>query len=387
MLLGYISRLRQARSLTGLRWALIFVLFASTLPAQDARALDSGWATLNIHREDGTLQQFRTFPKDNIELLFPKGDAVLDREPLPTDWRAPKALRSKKIQFVLVSDTQKRFSIRGITYGDQLFLFDEFFCRQNPDVMSKLMRATSFYPRNTKEALNLAKVYLVLADYGFEDPRRLVISSASQVPSLPEPVPWIDINDVKSVIRPPVIRREGAGFYVDLFTCDLHMPWVRHNRMNIGPEDLQNVRTQDIFPDYMDAQVLDEQVRKNATSGIKEKVVFESGGIADGDTSDGCDFSTWHFDASDGPGVEQIRSNYKTHAHADGEWERILKRAISVTESGPWIDEHGKTVGKKTLVIFFDDKHELWAARVFESETTVLEIICACHDNLLAAGE
>ncbi len=369
-----------------LRAASLILLFAATSSLQGTRAQESTPTTLDVRHEDGTLRLYRTFPGDLTGLLFPTGKALLDEVPPMGNWSVPEAFVLKKIQFVQVSDPQKRFIVHGVTYGDQLFLFDEFFCRQNPDVMSRLMLATSAYPRTPDQALSFAKLYLALTDPDFKDPDRSVISNASQVPAYTVGLPAPDINDVKDVLRPPIVRWEGSGFALDFFTTALDVAWVQRHRMIIGPQGFQKVSDQEIFPSHAGPRILDGQGSRNASSGRKEKVLFVSAGMGECELPDGvgCDFQL--FSASDGPGLDRLHYYYKSPSHADAEWQEILTSAISVTERGPWLDEHGKIAGKKALVILVGkDKKTLWAASVFEDESSVLEIICACHGNLLAS--
>lgn len=113
---------------------------------------------------------------------------------------------------------------------------------------------------------------------------------------------------------------------------------------------------------------------------------FQMGAMAEGRTSDGGEVNFQYLDASDGPGVDLRDSSYRLSALAEAAWQAIVKRAISVTSSGPWIDGHGQIWGRKALVIFADQNEKtIRAGKVMRGETTVHEIVCACHGNLVAA--
>jgi hypothetical protein len=382
--LFYAVRTFSGLATSGTTLLLLVLMAVPTIQPIGAQELTS--STLSVQLEDGSLRRYAAFPADGVGLLFPEGEALLNRELPLGNWTVPKAFLQQKIQFVSVSDTRKRFTLRGITYNDQLFLFDEFFCRQNPAVMSRLMQATSAFPKSRDEAFSFAQIYLAFTASGFKDPDRSIISSSSQIPPYPEGLPVPDINDVKDVIRPPVIHQTGNDFSADFFTTTLDRAWVQHHRMTIGPQGLQNVTDEVVFPDYFSSQILHKQIRKNSAKGSKARVLFQLSVMANGETSDGgaLDLQTWA--ASDGPGLQRLHYYYKLPAHAETAWQEIVKNAISVTDDGPWLNEHGIIVGKKFLVIGVGfDKKTLWAMRAFKDESSVLEIVCACHSNLLAS--
>src|SRR5437588_3567737 len=87
---------------------------AFVLPVLGSEELAS--QPLTAHLADGTVQHYTALPAARVKLLFPDGNAILDREQVQ-NWKLPPLPLLKKVQLVKVSDMQRRFTITGAIYA------------------------------------------------------------------------------------------------------------------------------------------------------------------------------------------------------------------------------------------------------------------------------
>jgi hypothetical protein len=211
----------------------LFVLCLAAFFASSAPAQDSASAIVKTHQDDGSIQQYNAFPEAAVKLLFPSGEALLARDASPEGWLGPAARITKIVHFVRVNDTQKRFVLRGVVYGEQLFLFDQLFCDQNPGVMSQLICATGAAPKSPGEALDVAKLYLALNYYDLEDPAQFIAYRARGSAKRTGSRNGKSISDLLGVLHSPQVARAGSGYVVDLYTYRGQK--INHRRMTISP--------------------------------------------------------------------------------------------------------------------------------------------------------
>jgi WD40 repeat protein len=344
---------------------------------------------LNLHLPDGSVQRYTTFPATTVKLLFPEGNAILDRETAPDNWKPALSPPLKRMQFVKVSDSQRRFAITGVVYAHQLFTFDELFCDENPVVMSQLMRAAGIFPKNTDEALYLAKLYLSLTYYRLQDPIQFVVSSADELPKEKVSFPGESEDDIRGVLHPPRIVSAGSEYRSELFARDLDMLRIHRWRMTISPAGLQDVSDQRVYPNYKEMLGLYSRVKKGPTPGGEDKIeLWRCCFMGNGRTEDGAMTDLQLLAASNGPFVSRTHYYYETEEKAEQLMQRYMSEAVAVVESGAWLDSDMKQAGSRSTIITARRDQTLSAVVLFkkDADASVLEFSSLCLRNLLALG-
>jgi len=358
------------------------IVAAWALPTIALQASDS--SLLRAHLDNGTVQQYDTSPKVAMTLLFPSGDAIIDRDTAHESFPIlPASL--KTIQFVRVRDAQRRFTIAGVIYGNHLFVFDKLFCGENAIVMNQLIRATATTPQSQEEALGLAKLFLSLSYYTLEDPARFVASKISDIPNQDSHLPDETVDDIRDALFAPRATIDRSGYKVELFSTDIGSPRVHRWKLHIDAAGVQSVRDQVIYPHHQSMAAMFSQEKSDTAEGTGDKVKFKLMLMADGYTTDGArtDMQTWA--ASNGPGISRTHYYYGSPAKAEALMQKFLHDAVAVIETGSWLDSQGKVGGKRAVVILANsDTKALSAARLFEKEASVLEISSFCLHNLSA---
>src|ERR1051326_2198142 len=364
--------------------ALSILCVASALSSPAVGLQESTGIALNVHHASGAVRKYNTLPETTVKLLFPTGEAFVDRDAeLGARLMLPERL-SKRVEFVKVSDPQRRFTIAGAIYGNQLFTFAELFCADNPAMMSQLMRATDTSPESPDQALALAKLYLSLTYYGLREPAEFIVSTADDLPKETVPRPNENLEDVREVLHAPRAVSAGSGYEVELFATDLDMPRVHRWQMKVGPAGLQDVTDQRVYPNYQEMRDLYSRA-KSATLAQAEKVeLWHCCFMANGRTEDGATTDLQMWAASNGPFVSRTHYYYDSNEKAANLMEHFLKDAIAVIENGPWLDSEGKVAGRRARVILAGHEGTLWAVELFEDDSNVLELSSLCLRNLLA---
>src|SRR5207302_1743924 len=152
--------------------------------------------------------------------------------------------------------------ITGAIYAGQLFIFDELFCDEGPEGISQLLRATGASPKNSDEALGLAKLYLSLSYYGLKDPAQFVVSSVDELPKEMVTFPDESINDIREVLYAPRVVLMESGYDVDLFTTDLDRLRIHRWRMRIDSTGIRALSDQRIYPNYREMRDLYARISK-----------------------------------------------------------------------------------------------------------------------------
>ena len=356
------------------------IVAAWALPTIALQAPES--SLLKAHLDTGRAQQYDTAPKTAVTLLFTSGDAIIDldtsHESLPN---LPPSL--KTIRFVRVHDAQHRFTIAGVISGSQLFVFDKLFCGENAIVMSQLIRVTAATPQSPEEAIGLAKLFLSLSYYTLENPARFIASKVGDIPNRDLHLPDETVDDIRDILFAPRATIDGSGYKVELFSTDIALPRVHRWQMHISAAGVQTVRDQVIYPNHQSTANLFSPEKSDLVKANGDKVKFKLTIMADGRTADGArrDIQTWA--ASNGPGIRRTHYYYESPEKAEALMQKFLHDAVAVIETGSWFDSQGKIGGKRAVVILADpDTKALSAARLVESDPSVLEVSSACLYNL-----
>ena len=359
---------------------LAFILVAMTLCTSLGFASEKqDSVTLLIH-SNGMVTQYRAYPEAAIKLLFLSGDAILEPDSSPENWKTLASPILNKIQTGRVYDTQRRFNVMAVTFGKQLFVFDALFGSDNAVTMSQLIRATGAGPRDRAEALDLAKLYLALSYYRRADPDRIVACPESNSTEQN----GIGFSGRIGVPDSPQVVQDGATYTVNFYAVDpsgMSSIKVCHWQLDIGPENLDarlSAHHEEFRQSYSEAP--------SQTTQTTKKPQFSRSIMANGFTDDGAttDIQTWA--SSDGPGVARIHFYYKSHEKAEKRMQNYLLNAVAVIEVRPWLDSQGKSVGTQALVIRINDSDPgLIASEISEDAGSVLEISCSSLGNLLAA--
>jgi hypothetical protein len=339
---------------------------------------------LKIHRDDGTVAQYRAYPEAAVKLLFPAGEAVLEPDATPEKWKFPAPQILKRIQTVRVSDTKRRFVVMGVSFGDQLFIFDGLFSSENSIVMSQLIRASASAPRDEAGALDLAMVYLALSYYRLEDPDRFIAYKGSDSREKESPRNKGNVSDTIGVPHSPQILRKGTTYNVDFYAFEaraVRPSKVKHWQINVGAYGLD---------ERLSAHNEGFQEPYSAATGevgqTQKKVRFSPTMMANGVTDDGAETDLQLWDSSDGSGLQRTHYYYKSSEQAEKRMQDFMQNAVAIIETRPWLDSQGKNVGTQALMIRVNDSEKtLMASEISKDESSVLEISCESLTNLMAA--
>jgi hypothetical protein len=298
----------------------------------------------------------------------------------------PSTTILKKIQIVLVSDTDRRFDVTGVIFGDQLFIFDGVFSRNNSVAMSQLVRATASGPAGKEDALDLATLYLALSYYRSVGPERVVARKRNDSTTQGDPGNSLEAPDTLGVAHSPEVFQARETYTVDFYAYDVpNEPsrGVSHWKIDVSPDGLEeglSAHHDDFRPFYSRSA----SVKPQAVG----KVVFSPVIMGNGFSDDGATTDLQSWGSSDGPGVQRVHYYYKSHEPAEKRMQDYLHNAVAVVESGPWLDSEGKSVGAKDILIrTANGQKSLFASDIREDATSVLEISCSSLGNLFAVAD
>lgn len=375
--------LRHRNNLRFAARLVIIFCFATLCVSQAFVSEEPGFVTLRIHGDGGEVAQFHAYPESAVKLLFPTGEAILEPDASPEKWQPPSADILKKIQIAKVYDLKRRFNVIGVSFGDQLFVFDELFGSDNSVAMSQLMRAAGAFPRNSAAALDLVKLYLSLTYYRLEDPARFIAYKSSESEKKHAAENTKRFADLIGLSHSPEVVQEGATYSVDFFTYDAPGVSAKISRWKI------EVGAKNVKEHLSEHHVGFHVPYSNApseTTHSKGKISFSPKIFANGSDDDGATLDIQSWESSDGPGLRRIHYYYKSHEAAEKRMQSFLQRAVAIVETRPWLDSAGGNAGTQALVILVnEDKKILYASQLFEDETSVLELSCRSFSNLMAA--
>jgi hypothetical protein len=352
------------------------MVFASQQPSS---------ATLEICQDDGTVLRYQAFPESAVNMLFPTGKASFEPDSSPGGWKNSPSAILKKIKTGELYDTGRRFSVVGVTFGEQLFIFDELFGSANSVVMSQLLRATSTAPRDNAVAVALVGFYLSLSYYRLEDPARFVVYKVNDALKRNATEDARSSSPIR-LPHPPLVVQMGANYKVEVYAYDA--PELAPERFSkwqfrIGPTNLVERLSahHEGFVEYYSKLPRARAYRKG-------DVRFSSDFMADGITDDGARTDIQFWTTSDGPGVDREHFYYTSHELADRRMQDYLRNAVAIIKTQPWLDSAGKVVGTEALVIETNDNNKtLLASDLFEDEKSVLKLTCRGLSNLIVAQD
>lgn len=366
-------------------WRLTFAVMAVTLCSSVVFASqESGSATLEICRDDGTVVRYQAFPKPTVKMLFPTGKALFEPDSSPREWKNSPSPILEKIQTGKLFDTARRFNVVGVTFGEQLFLFDELFGSSNSVVMSRLIRATGAGPSDPEGALALAKLYLSLSYYRLEDPARFIVSKSGDALTKNAMENSGGSTKPTGLGHAPQVVQVEANYKVEVYAYDareLAPEKISKWQLRIGPTNLVerlSAHHEGFREFYSNAP--------NEAAYPKSKIRFSPTMMANGVTDDGAETDIQLWMSSDGPGVDRTHYYYRSHEKAERRMQNYMQDAVAIIETKPCLDSEGKIVGTEAIVIGTnDDKKALLALQLFEDETSVLTLTCRGLSNLIDA--
>ena len=363
----------------------ILLLYLVTTAVTPVLASEEDSSVLNALLPDGTIRRYTTFPAATVKLLFHQGNAIIEHREDSDQWPLVPAALLKKIQFVTVNDPQRRFFIAGVVFADQLFTFDQLFCSQNAAVMSQLIRATGTSPKSSDDALALAKLYLSLSYYRLKNPAQFVVSGLDELPAEKVSFPNESLNDIREVLRAPRIVSTQSGYEVELFARDLDITRIHRWRISISSGGVWSVSDKRVYPNYKEMHDLYSRAKDKTEPGEEEKIeLWRCCFMANGYTGDGATTDLGVLAASNGPFVQRTHYYYHSNEKAKNLMQRFLKDAVEVINSGPWLDDEGKSAGEQATLILTGHDKALFAAQLFYHDDNLLEFQSPCLRNLQA---
>jgi hypothetical protein len=316
-------------------------------------------------------------------MLFPTGRVLFEPDSSTREWKDSRSPILKKIQTGKLYDTGRRFYVVGVTFGEQLFLFDELFGTANSGVMSQLLRATGAAPSATAGALALANLYLSLSYYRLEDPAGFIVHKIADASKENTTEDGGTSSKRIGHLHGPRVVQAGANFTVEVYAYDAR---------ELAPERTSKWQLRICPTKIVERVSAHHEGFVEYYSKVPRKPTYRKGDVrfspaimADGATDDGVRTDIEFWATSDGPGVDRTHYYYATHEKAEQRMQDYLQHAIAVVETRPWVDSAGKVVGTEALVIGTnDDNKTLLASQSFEDETSVLKFTCRSLSNLMA---
>jgi len=362
---------------------LVLLLLPAVLSSSPTLApKEQDFLALAVHEASGKVTRYRAYPASAVNLLFPDGEAILEPDATPEKWEHPLPVILSKVRLARLYDTQRRFSLLGVAFGDRLFIFDELFSRDNSAVMSRLMRATSSSPRNVQEAFDLAKLYLAFSYFRLQDPARFIANESAGSEGLPAREHCEGFEDRIGLLHSRQIVQQGANYHLDFFTdaSPDRSAKIDHWQIDLNAGAL----TERLSAHHMGFRA-PECKSGGEVKRARQSPSFTVGTMANGSGDDGATLDLQSWESSDGPGISRIHFYYPSHQQAENRMNTFLKQAVAILKMSPWLDSDGKIAGRQALVILAsNDKKFLYASHLFEGADSVLEISCASLANLMA---
>ncbi len=374
---------RKVARAHGLLNACLVLCFAICSSRLISGSTDSASALLRVFDHDGNFVQYRVYPEARAKMLFPTAEAWEEEQQDTNTWSIRAAPILKQIHILRVGDMARRFTVTGVSTGDQLFIFDGLFCSENSEAMTELIKATNSAPKNGLDALNLVKLYLALSLYQDDDPNKFVAMRSSKPRLKNGPESPRTFSDIVGVAHSPQVLHETRGYLVDLYTRELTVTGgaAIHWKIKLTPsgfdEEMSSVDR------AADRVVPEGNLEKNAGN---KRVTFQVDLMANGHTDDGAVTDIQLWSASDGPGISRVHYYYPSREKAEKRMEDFLQNALGVLQNTPWKSAEGRTSGAEAIVIRVnEDKRSLYASHLYLNEASILELSCPCLRNVLAA--
>src|SRR5690242_6455285 len=187
--------------------------------------------SLEVRFPGGTTSRLKLVPVA-ASVLFPNSQAVLDKMDVRIDLTKVDNELLKRLQFATVrAYAPKQASPKSMVLGpgvritavvlaDRIYVVNQLFWGENLATINALLRQLGAQIDSTQTALQIAKFFLQLGDYGFDDPDNFVMSKISDIPLKQIDFPGQSLTEIQNAIRPPTVRQDGNRYMVDIVTLD-----------------------------------------------------------------------------------------------------------------------------------------------------------------------
>lgn len=378
---------------------LAFLFLSSPLRAQVAAG-----TSLEVHFPNGTVSQLRLVP-DAASVLFPNSQAILHRMDVRVDLPNVDNALLKRLQFATVrtytprqasptpSPGPKSMSptpgvrITAVVFADRIYIVNQLFWGENLATINALLRQLGAQIDSAQTALQVAKLFLQLGYYGFENPDNFVASKIGDIPPKQIEFPGQSLTEVQGAIQPPTVKPDGHGYKVDIVTLDRNsaLVFLHHWSVNSLDSQITNAQEEVLFPKDMHYEAPSDSMTGTLASPLSS-LRFQLAIMADGTCSDSKDLnmSAYTFTTSDGPQVRRSVCYFKSTERSLMELHNELHRASQIIELGDWTDNDGKILGERALVLYSGkESGKVVAAVLLRRDTRFFEISSSCLRNAL----
>jgi hypothetical protein len=344
----------------------------------------------------------------SAKLLFPSSIVYIDERDvtvnLPTKGTDPR----QNMQFVTVrsylteqtredgSTEQRETSsvplarITAVVYKDKVYVTNELFCDENMSAINALLGSLGVSVDNPERAMQVAKFYLQLGYYLFEDPDTFIVSTHSDLSAKKIEFPGQDTTEIQRAIQSPTAIQDNNGYKVEIVTQDKDAAFalLRHWSIRILESKISDAQQEVLTP--KDLQYRVGEVPSNLMSGTLASpfstLRFQLAIMSDGKTSDskGLNVSTYTFNTSNGPNVRRSAYRFESPERAMKEFDSQLNRASQVIERGKWTDEQGNVLGERALVLYsIEASGKLVASVLLRRDSRFFAVSSSCLRNSL----
>jgi hypothetical protein len=280
--------------------------------------------------------------------------------------------------------------ITAVVNSDKIYVVNELFCDENISVINRLLRSLSVSVDNPEKAMEVAKFFLQLGYYRFEDPDKFTVSTYSDLSTKQMEFPGQDAAEIQRAIRPPVATKDGDTYTVEIVTkeSDAALVELHHWNIRILGSQISDVQEEVPVPasrHYRAGEAPSSSMRGTLASEVST-LRFQLAIIGDGVTSDSKELnvSTYTFDTSEGPQVSRSAYRFKSPVRAVKEFDSQLHLASQIIERGNWTDGQEDVLGERALVLYsFDGSARVRAAILLRRDTRYFAISSLCLRNLL----
>lgn len=351
------------------------LLFACA-PVAAGASTDPVFVSLRLHSDNGQIQEYQTYPEENVRILFPSADAWLKQE---RDMRAlnlpvsPVTVKSRLFQ---IEDMDHRFVTTAVAFGNELFLFEGLFCHKNSAAMTELIGAADGAPKTGNDALDLAEFYLSVSDFALDAPERFVFRNHKSKQKADSPNAGFLGNG--RFLSSPKISRIGTTYSVDLYTYAEMLPGggpIAHRRFQISGSQL----VERFVPET-------EEFGRTQTDADDNQLKLAVRIMGDGQTDDGATTDLQVWSASDGFAISRIHYYYTSADGVERRVKNLLESAVAVLVDEPLPNRNETNPDKEMLVVRADkNARSLVASLLYIDEKSVLEYSCPCLNTLQQA--
>lgn len=379
------------------------IVLALGLLAVAAPTRISGQTKIDVHLPTGSTKTMNLFPESS-RVLFPSSRVLLEMKDARVNLSAANAELLREMELVTASDysSESTSRVRGkdrrgspikitaVVYGDSLYVVNELFFDENRAVINKLLQLLEVHADNEEKALQVANLYLQLAQYRFDEAAHYVVSSFQQLSPEQVKFPGQNMTEIESAIHSPYVKKDGNAYTVDMVTQDVDAAFVllRHWTIRILDSQIASVQEEVVTPEHMHYRTAEAPsdrfggTLKSPLTGLR----FQLSIMGDGKTPDSkeLNLSIYTFNASQGPPV--IRSAYFFHSpgRAEREFKDELNQAGQILERGNWIGKSGEIVGERALVLDSTEKaNGIRAIILLKQDSKFLNVSSSCLRNVL----